>query len=69
MLHMLSYNLVSRYSFLDSHFPLRQRNNLITKRSRDFLQRLASSLPVFLTSAPSPHSRNQSVLSSNTYGK
>jgi hypothetical protein len=47
MLHMLSYNLVSRNSFLDGHFPLSQRNNLVTKRSRDLLQRLASSFPGF----------------------
>jgi hypothetical protein len=53
MFDMLCYNLVSRNGFLDSHLPLRQRNNLITKRSRDFLQRLASSLPIFLMSAPS----------------
>jgi hypothetical protein len=47
---MLGYNLVSLDSFLDGHIPLGQRNNLVTKRSCDFLQRLAPGLPIPLMS-------------------
>jgi hypothetical protein len=47
---MLGYKLIFCDIFPDSYLPLSQRNNLVTERSCDFLQRLASRLPISLTS-------------------
>jgi hypothetical protein len=50
MFDMLSDKLIFRDILLDSRIPTGQRNNLVTKRSCDFLQRLAPGLPISLMS-------------------
>lgn len=65
-LHMLRYNLVFCNSFLDGHFPLSQRNNLVTERSRNFLQSLASGFSVWLVSV---RVTDKAISEKYTYGK
>jgi hypothetical protein len=54
MFDMLSHKLVFCNSFLHSHLPLSQRNNLVTKRSCNLLQCFASRLPISLMSEAEP---------------